>query len=92
MRADSSGLTDEVFAELNPTGPEPDYGPQPDPIPNRPADSADVDEWVDYVVALGGDRTFLAETTVHHDGPDAAFSARPLKRTELIEMADRLGG
>jgi hypothetical protein len=44
MSHDSAGLTDEVHAELNPAGPEPDYGPQPAPIPARPSDNASVEK------------------------------------------------
>jgi len=92
MSHDSAGLTDEVFAELNPAGPEPDYGPQPDPIPARPSDGAGIEKWVDYVVALGADRTFVTETTVHRVDPIDAVEAPALKRAQLIELADRLGG
>jgi hypothetical protein len=92
MTVDSSGLTDEVAAELNPASPEPDNGPQPDPIPKRPADGAAVDKWVEYVVALGADRTFVTEATCHQDGPNDYEVVPALKRAELIELADRLGG
>jgi hypothetical protein len=71
----SAGMSDEVQAALNDDG-EPDYGPQPDPIPARPADGAKVDKWRAYCVALG----------MH---PDSAAEA---KREDLISLADRFGG
>lgn len=86
-----SGLRDDLVAELNPAGPEPDYGPQPEPIPARPADGAAKDAWVDYVVALGADRTFVTMDTEHFDG--TGYAAEPgLSRAGLIALADRLGG
>jgi len=92
VRADDSGLTDEVIAELNPTGPEPDYGPQRDPIPARPADDDGEQDWVEYVVALGADRTFVTETTIHRVDALDAVESPAFERAELIELADRLGG
>ena len=92
MSHDSAGLTDEVFAELNPTGPEPGYGPQPDPIPDRPADGAPIEKWVDYVVALGADRTFVTQKTLHQDGPDDQDLIPAFKRGDLISLANHLGG
>jgi hypothetical protein len=91
MSNDSSGLSDEVAAEVNPTGSEPDNGVQADPIPDRPADGAAKDAWVDYVVALGADRTFVTETTEHFDR-DAYVLEPGLTRAQLAELADRLGG
>lgn len=76
MSADSGGLSDEVSVELNGDSPEPDYGPQPDPIPDRPSDGAKKDKWSTYVVALG----------LHPD------DAQKLSRDQLIDLADRLGG
>jgi hypothetical protein len=88
---DGSGLSDEVHAELNPTGSDPDRGPQADPIPERPAASADKAAWVDYVVALGADRTFVTEDTEHFDGVE--YGIEPgFTRQQLIDLADRLGG
>jgi hypothetical protein len=89
--SDGAGLTDEVYAELNPTGPEPDYGPQADPIPARPANSAGVAAWVDYVVALGADRDFVTSDTQHFRGGEYA-TAPAFTRERLIALADRLGG
>lgn len=87
----SAGLSDEVSAELNPTGPGPDYGPQADSIPARPTDGASKEKWVDYAVALGADRTFLTEDTTH--AADTGPVTKPaLTRAELIKLADRLGG
>lgn len=83
---DSAGLTDEVHVTLNgvPLG-------QSQPIPSRPADGASVAAWVDYVVALGADRTFVTADTEHFDGNERVVAA-PLRRGDLIELADRLGG
>lgn len=88
---DGAGLTDEVYVELNQNGPEPDYGPQPDPIPARPDDDADLEVWVDYVVALGADRDFVTEDTQHFK--DERYATAPaFSRERLIALADRLGG
>jgi hypothetical protein len=76
MATDSAGLSDEIQVELNPTGPDPDYGPQPDPIPDRPADTATKAKWAAYVVALG----------THPD------TAAGMERKDLIDLAGRLGG
>lgn len=90
---DASGMTDEVSAELNPAGPEPDYGSQPESVPERPADGASRAKWVDYVVALGADRAFVTSDTEHHDAATGRTVTEPaLGRDELIELADRLGG
>ncbi len=94
---DSGGFTDEVKTELyqdRPDDPEfpADPGPQPVPIPDRPADGASVEKWVSYLVALGADRTYLTEMTAHQDGPNDCEMVPPLKRADLIELADRLGG
>jgi hypothetical protein len=91
MSNDSSGLSDEVHAEINPTGPGPDNGPQPEPIGDRPADGASTAAWVDYCVALGADRTFLTEETGHFDGGGYARESK-FGRGDLIALADRLGG
>lgn len=86
-----SGLRDAVTAELNPSGPEPDYGPQPEPVADRPANGASKDVWIDYVVALGADRTFVTSDTYHFDG--TGYAPEPgLSRADLIALADRLGG
>jgi hypothetical protein len=86
-----SGLADEVMVELNPPGPEPDYGPQPAAIPDRPADGASKDAWIEYVVALGADRTFVTSDTEHFAGE--GYKTEPgLSRPQLIQLADRLGG
>lgn len=92
MSSDGMGLSDEVIRELNPGGPEPDRGPQPAPIGDRPADSASTDAWVEYLVALGVDRTYLTTDTTHQNGQDKADRVPPLRRADLIELADRLGG
>lgn len=91
MATSSSGLRDEATAELGPAGPEPDYGPQADPIPARPSDGAGKDSWVGYVVALGADRTYVTTTTAHFDGEDYGEHAG-LTKEQLIDLADRLGG
>lgn len=89
--SDSSGLTDEVNAEVNSSSSAPDHGPQASPIPDRPADGASKDAWVDYVVALGADRTYVTGETEHFDR-DAYVIDPGLTRAQLIELADRLGG
>lgn len=76
MTADSSGLTDEVTAELNPADSGPDYGPQAEAIPARPAAGANHEAWAAYVVALG----------LHPDQVDDYDTG------ELIRLADRFGG
>jgi hypothetical protein len=89
--SDSSGIQDTVVADLNPTGDGPDRGPQPAPVPDRPADRAPTGKWVDYVVALGADRQFVTAETRHWNGEE--YEASPaLRRDDLIELADRLGG
>ena len=91
MATNDSGLVDEVDVELNPAGPDPDRGPQQAPIPDRPADGASRDKWVDYVVALGAARDFVTAETRHFDGIE--YVTEPaLSRPALIELADRLGG
>jgi L-ascorbate metabolism protein UlaG (beta-lactamase superfamily) len=91
MSTSDSGLSDEVNTEVNPTMDVPDRGPQAAAIPDRPADGAPTGAWVDYVVALGADRTFVTGDTRHFDGEGYAAEAG-LRRSELIELADRLGG
>lgn len=76
MASSDSGLTDEVTHELNGTSPEPDYGPQPEPIGDRPADGATKTAWQNYVRALG----------LHPD--EAGKYSKP----ELADLATRLGG
>lgn len=91
MSSDSSGLADEVISDLNPSDPEPDRGLQPAPIPDRPADGAGKDAWVDYVVALGADRPFVTADTEHFDGE--GYTTEPsFTRAQLIQLADRLSG
>jgi hypothetical protein len=67
MATNNAGVSDEVIHELNPTGPEPDYGPQADPIPERPADGATKAKWVDYCEALGANRAMLLGEVQHYD-------------------------
>jgi hypothetical protein len=76
MSTNDSGLRDDVAAGLNGSALAPDNGPQPDPVPARPADGAAKEKWVAYVVALG----------LHPD------SAGQFTRGELIELAGRFGG
>ncbi len=88
MSNDSAGLTDEVQVRLNGvlTG-------QLQSLPDRPADSAGKDAWVDYVVSLGADRTYVTTTTEHFDERENASVEEPgLTKAELVELADRLGG
>jgi hypothetical protein len=66
MASDDNRRADDISVELNPLP----------PIPDRPADSASKGEWVDYVVALGGDRGYAEDQT----------------RADLQELAARFGG
>jgi hypothetical protein len=88
MTTSEAGLRDGVQVHVN--GADVDTVAQ---IPDRPADDAPDSEWVDYVVALGADRAFLVGETEHYD---ADFGERvpgaALSRTELAELASRLGG
>jgi hypothetical protein len=76
VTSDGSGLRDDVAADLNGSALDRPADPQPDRIPDRPADGAAKDKWTAYVVALG----------LHPD------SAGQFTRGELIELATRLGG
>lgn len=90
MSTNDSGLRDQVVVELNPADPEPARD-QPDPIPARPATGDSKSAWVDYVVALGADRTFVTADTEHFGGID--YGIEPgFTRQQLIDLADRLGG
>lgn len=86
-------MSDEVNAKLNP---EPDDSApvdQPTTLPRRPADSASKAKWIEYLVALGADPTFLTEDTEHFDARvGESVVEPPLDREQLIELADRLGG
>jgi hypothetical protein len=91
VSTDSGGISDDVIVELNP-GPESPAVDQPPPISERPADSADESEWVDYVVALGAGRD-VAEDTHHWDATAGEYVTVPaLNRDDLIALADRLSG
>jgi hypothetical protein len=97
MAHDDSGQTDEVettvSGDTTRTAPGPDRGSQPDPIPDRPAKSASADAWADYVVALGAGREFVTGDTEHYDAQAGeVVTVAALKKPELIELADRLGG
>ena len=63
MTTDESGITDEVQVSLN--GPQVSAPPAP-AVPERPADNAPKAKWVDYVVALGADRS-VAEDLRYYD-------------------------
>lgn len=88
MATSQAGLRDAVQVHVNGT----DVNTL-EQTPDRPVAGAPKSEWIDYVVALGADRAFLLGNTVHFDAarsehvPGEAFS-----RTELTELADRLGG
>jgi hypothetical protein len=43
-------------------------------------------------VALGADRTYVTQTTLHQDGPSDQRLIPAFKRADLIELADHLGG
>lgn len=67
-------------------------------LPERPAQSADKAEWVDYCVALGADKRDLTKTTKHNVTlPDQAevldvYVSPEYTKDELVDLADRLGG
>lgn len=98
-----SGLTDEARGELNPE-PETEESIAARTAahvdtPKRPGKSAPIAKWVDYVVSLGADRTFVTEDTEHvgweiEDGrPVQVTVTEPaLTKADLIALADRLGG
>lgn len=88
--SDDARITDEVAAEINPAD-GPDYGPQAEPVPGRPADRSPKEEWVDYVVALGASREMVTADTKHFDGAEYATEGG-LTKPQLIDLADRLGG
>ncbi|GIE35902.1 hypothetical protein Ait01nite_089470 [Actinoplanes italicus] len=84
--SDSAGLTDEVLVVVN-------GGARSNAIPDRPADTAAKAVWVDYVVALGADRTFVTGATDHYDEKQGAVVTEPgMTVGQLIELAGRLGG
>lgn len=88
MTADSAGLTDEIFVEVNGIA----HG-QLAPLPDRPAGGAGEEVWIDYVVALGADREFVSGDTDHFDVAEGSVITEPgLTEPELIALADRLGG
>jgi hypothetical protein len=108
MSVDGMGMADEVSVEVNPDE-EPaseagmeekiadDRLPSTGTLPNRPADSADKDKWIDYCVALGASRDYLTSDTQHVVTVDAVGEAEyeehaALTKNELIDLADRLGG
>lgn len=66
------------------------------PLDGRPAKGAGRDAWVDYCVALGADRHYLENDTVHivdaTPGNEVVEDHAPLSVSDLREYADRLGG
>jgi hypothetical protein len=93
MSSDGSGIRDTTQVELNPPGAELDNGPQPEPIPARPADGATKAKWLDYVVRLGADQDWVSGHTAHWDDTQGRYvQSKALSRDELIELANRLGG
>lgn len=76
MATDSGGLSDDVTADLNPADTEAAPAEQAPAIPDRPADGAGKAKWAAYVVALG----------LHPD------EAEKQSKSDLIDLADRLGG
>lgn len=97
-------VTDGAVGELNPEDEtdserEARLAETEPATPARPAKSAKVEQWVEYAVALGADRTFVTEETTHTawrlnaGRPEEYQLTEPaLTRAELIELADRLGG
>lgn len=65
----------------------------PKALPRRPADSASKTDWVDYCVVLGADRGVLVGDTQHWDAAREEYvPSQELKKPQLIELADSLGG
>lgn len=68
------------------------------PLPDRPADSATVDTWVDYCVALGASKDILRGGTEHVDGMEAdgqtvrMVTSEKMTKADLQDLATRLGG
>jgi hypothetical protein len=90
VSTNDSGLRDGVTVDLNPGGGAPAEHAAP-AIPERPADGASKDVWIDYVVELGADRGFVTGDTEHFDRD--GYTVEPgLTRSQLIALADRLGG
>lgn len=87
-----SGLRDDVHAALN----EPDPGPsapQPEPVGDRPGQSAGRAKWVDYCVRLGADRDAIEGRTEHWSDEHRAYMpGAALTRDRLVDLAERLGG
>jgi hypothetical protein len=86
VTTDESGITDEVKVELNPkdepaASTEARLAQQEPSLPSRPADSASKSAWVDYVVALGADRS-VAEDLRYYDA----------RGRERLEVEDFVGG
>lgn len=90
---DGAGLTDaDVVLELN--GVRINNDPGPGPLPGRPADDAGIEQWRDYVTALGAGPELLVDSR-HWDGPrdtGSLVEVPALDLSGLIELADRLGG
>jgi hypothetical protein len=85
---DENQMSDSVRVELNGRA----IG-DPDPLPDKPDDTSDRDEWVDYVVALGADRNFVENETEHWDSRTEAYVTEPALETEQLKaLAERLGG
>lgn len=68
-------------------------------LPDRPSDKAGTPAWVDYCVALGASREDLENETVHNQtGRDISsvvlgqYKSPAYGKTELSDLADRLGG
>lgn len=109
MAEDDTRLTDpDTRVELNPDPAVDELAVRrnlPD-LPARPADTAAKAVWVDYVVALGADRTFVSGDTEHFDpaavpddlddgvlvDPGLTVVEPGLTVPQLRELATRLGG
>jgi hypothetical protein len=68
-------------------------------LPDRPADSASKDVWIDYCVALGASEVDLVEVTEHAitgRGTEAEITGTYVSpaytKDELVLLANRLGG
>lgn len=92
MAKDDSGLTDEFQIEMNPVNEAEETSPQLPALPKRPADGAGREEWVSYVVALGGSAEFVNEDTEHYKEGVGPLRAPALTVKQLKTLAEHLGG
>lgn len=89
--ADETRMTDEAQVVLNP--PElPVEETNVETVPARP-ENDDVDAWVNYVVSLGADRTFVTEGSEHYDDARQEYvETTGFLLEHLKQLADHLEG